>query len=619
MRWYGHPVGGVLVDSHMIVSGAGLPTWDGLRQGLRFPDRIIAVDGIDLAQSEDAPAAWDHSAVSAVAAGQSTLHVTVSGAGGMRELDLRIEPFQTLAWWVMAGIPILIGGLYALVAVAALVARPDGALARSTAKATFFAAIFMFGYFDFHTARHLLSVFDVAMVMVPVSFAVVALRLPDDVPLLARHPWVERALDVVGVVGGLALHHGEAASTLPRTAASMVFAGGQFFFVAAIVVRFFYAHGKRRASLRSLLGAMLAAHVPAGMFVVLSLGRARGTPFATLIVPALALSPFATILAFVRHDIWKSGGILSRVATRITASVVTCVVSLALATVFAVWAGVDFRGALIAASAGAVASTLLVTGVLAAIDRGIFASRAEYKPTIEQLSEELTAIDALDDVAAAVERTVRRWLACKKVAFVAGAAAPAQTAPDSKDLAIEVRFRGTTLGVLEVGEKAGGALFTTEDVDLLRTIANQAALALAHAHAYAELEARRKQQAAAWRDERAAIVETVAAEIAHEVRYPINFFRSIFRRGKAELDDEAIEIGSEEVERLERLVTGLRRVTERRLERRSVPLAELAARAETLGREEGGRGGKAPPATGLGAVRAGRGRYTKPRRGSDLS
>lgn len=231
-----------------------------------------------------------------------------------------------------------------------------------------------------------------------------------------------------------------------------------------------------------------------------------------------------------------------------------------------------------------------MTGALAASDRGIFASRAEYKPTIEQLSEELTEVHAPEDVALAVERTVRRWLSCKRVEYVA---APVKehvdasaAAPGRRDLAIDVSFRGATLGVLRVGEKAGGALFTSEDVDLLRTIANQAALALAHAHAYAELETRRRQQVAAWRDERAALVETLASEIAHEVRYPINFFRSLFRRGPGALDAEEVDIGSEEVDRLERLVAGLRRVTERHLERRPVALDEIAARVETLLRDE---------------------------------
>jgi signal transduction histidine kinase len=174
---------------------------------------------------------------------------------------------------------------------------------------------------------------------------------------------------------------------------------------------------------------------------------------------------------------------------------------------------------------------------------------------------------------------------------------------DAGGLTLPVLFRGTRLGTLRLGPKPGGALFTTEDVDLLKTIVNQGALAMAHALAYAELEKRRQQQAAAFRDEREALVETLSAEIAHEVRYPINFFRSIFQRASTarRLDDEDIEIGCEEVERLERLVSGLRRMAVQHVERRVVPLPELCARAEVLLRD---RVGPRPIHIALGDVEA---------------
>jgi signal transduction histidine kinase len=211
---------------------------------------------------------------------------------------------------------------------------------------------------------------------------------------------------------------------------------------------------------------------------------------------------------------------------------------------------------------------------------------------------------------------VARWLSCERVTFrriavevVDAAGAPGEQDPraaepsgerligidppeeSASELSLTVMFRGRLLGVLEVGKKRGGALFTSEDLDLLRTIGNQAALALAHAHSYAELERRRREQAAAWRDERAALIETLAAEITHEVRYPINFFRSVFKRGSSNqsLDAEEVEIGCEEVERLERLVMGLRRVTHRKLERRRLAVGELVSRAEMLLRDQLGK------------------------------
>ncbi len=187
---------------------------------------------------------------------------------------------------------------------------------------------------------------------------------------------------------------------------------------------------------------------------------------------------------------------------------------------------------------------------------------------------------------------MRRWLPCEQVSFVVADPEAGHPAPDAHpggedDLSIPASFGARTLGWLSVGKKRGGALFTSDDIDLLGTIANQAGLALAHAHSYAELERRRQQQAAAWQTERLALVETVAAEIAHEVRYPINFFRSVFRRDAANttLDAEEVDIGCEEVDRLERLVSGLRRMVGHRIDRRIVSVADLAARAEMLLRD----------------------------------
>jgi signal transduction histidine kinase len=256
----------------------------------------------------------------------------------------------------------------------------------------------------------------------------------------------------------------------------------------------------------------------------------------------------------------------------------------------------SFRDAL----AGAAVSTLLGVTLMAAArrlsDSTIFRSRAEYKPTIEQLSLELLMITSPEEVARAIERTVKRWLPCDRVELTlegeatsgemkVGSVHPED--PTLGDIQLPVAFGGRSLARLDVGPKRGGALFTSEDLDLLRTIANQGALAIAHAKAYQELEERRRQQAQAWRGEREALVETVAAEIAHEIRYPINYFRSVFERGARGdvLDAEDIDVGREEVDRLERLVSGLRRMAAHRLERTAIPISDLCGRAEALLRD----------------------------------
>lgn len=664
--WYGRPFAGILVDPDGVVSSFGLPSWDGFEKGLRYPDRILEVDGKPLLHPE--PRAyradvWARAVSEAAREGRTSVHVLARTASGEREIDLAISAFEPVAFFSIAAAPVAIAVLYVLGALLAIAASPQGRLARTFAKATLFGALFLFTVFDYHTSRALVPLFHLAFALAPMGLIALSLRLPDDVPLLARRPWIVGVLDAAGVALGLAMigAHLAGASTLGlRSVCTALFAASFFFFAATFLVRFARAEGNRRAILRALLVAMVPVYAVIGLaFLLASLG-VWSAPRAFAAVPALALTPLASVIAFIRHDLWGSRALLSRVLTRIAIVASVCAIAVAVGTTLAVLLHVPLGAALIAAAGTALAASLLLAPALRAADRAFFPSRADYKPTIEQLSEELTLIAVPEQVAHAVERTVRRWLPCERVEFRPlapdeAAPVPARITPDpgpssgvrriatpepaeassaifidepgrapkgeavstraragrahddddrgaraseaepADELSIDVLFRGSPLAVLRVGKKRGGALFTSDDVDLLRTIANQAALALAHANSYAELELRRRQQAAAWRGEREALVETVAAEIAHEIRYPINFFRSIFNGADAAgsrladgltLDAEEVDIGCEEVERLERLVSGLRRVATRRLERRTVSVQDLVLKAERLLRDQ---------------------------------
>jgi signal transduction histidine kinase len=211
-----------------------------------------------------------------------------------------------------------------------------------------------------------------------------------------------------------------------------------------------------------------------------------------------------------------------------------------------------------------------------------------FKHAIQHLSAELAQATDPAQVTGAVERTVRRWIPCERVELRAASDTAGEEPPPSNGaLALPATFGGHKIAWLTVSPRAGLDAFSPGDLDLLRTIADQAGLALAHAARYAELDKRRREHLAAWQTERIAIIETVAAEIAHEVRYPINFFRSVFRRDKqgAKLDEEEIDIGCEEVERLERLVSGLKRLAGSRIERRVVAVADLIARVDAVLRD----------------------------------
>ncbi|MBK7583767.1 MAG: GAF domain-containing sensor histidine kinase [Myxococcales bacterium] len=533
------------------------------------------------------------------------MRAVVGPPSGPREVELRLHLLEPIVWWSYGGALILVGLLYIAAGLVAMRASPGGRLARSFAKLAFSIGFFVLTLFDLHTTRRLVPVFFAALAFVPGGFVLVALRLPDDAPALDRFPAIERIVDAVGLVVATTLV-GLWAAGRPTTRVqafwTIAMGAAQVFFVVTFVVRFARARGTRRAVLRSLFLPMVPPYLAAAgllLFARLGMWKHEINVFA---FPAFALAPLASVYALVRHDLWDSRALLTRLLAKGFAGAVACAIAIAIGTIGSVELGFPIQMALFSATSTTVLGALLVTAALYWTERRLFPSRAEYKPTIEQLSAELLSITSPTEVARAIERTVARWLPCDDLRLELNEATEATEAPSSASgsklrvppavgtdarLTIPVEFEGRRVATLDVGQKRGGALFTRDDLDLLSTIANQGALALAHAVAYQELEQRRRQQAAAWRGEREALVETVAAEIAHEIRYPLNFFRHAFERlGTSDgLEDEDVDIGREEVERLERLVSGLRRVAAHRLDRKEVPVVELWARAEALLRD----------------------------------
>jgi signal transduction histidine kinase len=608
VHWYGHPIAGVLVDANALVSNIGLSGWDGDRKHLKFPDQVLEVDGTSLAVPGGGMRGklFDRAVEDAAKSGRSSVRARIATVKGERLLDLQIHPLEPAAWWTFAGGLFFSGALYGLAGLVALwVSRAR--LARSFSAFALSSSLFLFTLFDFHTSRNLVPLFYLGFALVPVGVVMVALRLPDDAPVLRRLPWLEGAAYSLAVCYGASfiLTYWRGGSTRGlQDVWSMVFGACFLFCVAAILVRFFRASGTRRDILRALIVTIVPVYAVIGaLCALLPLGPWKIVT-ELIAFPALSLVPIAIAYAFVRHDLFGSRALLSRILTNLLIGFVVSAIAIGLGSELAAQLGVEFSGALVAATVTGLTVAVAVPLALRGAERALFSSRAAYKPTIEQLSIELTSITSPSDVARAMERTVRRWLPCDSVEVslaenVSWLRSSEHIATDSgvrkvsieqssaNELSLAIRFADKDLGTLIVGPKRGGALFTHDDIDLLRTIVNQGALALAHAQAYQELEQRRRQQAAAWRGEREALVETVAAEIAHEVRFPINFFRTVFERAARgrPLQPLDVDIGREEVERLERLLAGLRRLAAHRLQRRPISLAELCEHAEVLLRD----------------------------------
>jgi signal transduction histidine kinase len=614
LHWYDRPIPGILVDPGGTISSLGLPSWEGKRLGLKFPSRISPADEeVPNGGSRARVVAWDRGVIAASSRGY--IDAVVESAGQRSEVRLPIAPLEPLAWWIYAGSSLIGGALYTGAGLIALWASPRGSLSRAFTKFAFTAGLFLMSMFDVHTAHVLSPVFFLTFGYVPASVVLLMLNLPEPVPVLQKHPAIGTALEAAGISLGLGMvlvyfTSGDTQSL--QTLASLLLGLAFVTFVSGFVYRYARSRDERRATLRALLLSMVPPYAVSSITLFLGALNLRSGVPDVIVYPALLFAPLASLYAFVRHDLWGSRALLSRVGTNLFLGALACAMAIATGTALASWMGASFRDALAGAAGGGVTAAVLVVVALRVSDFTLFRSRAQYKPTIDRLSEELTTLTSPEQVALAIERTVRRWLPCEyirltlappigrpgsvppeppdedqDVAPLSNAAVRERPEPDRESDAeyrMEVAFGGKPFGWLDAGAKRGGALFTSDDRDLLRAIANHGGLALAHAYAYQELEARRRQQAEAWRGEREALVETVAAEIAHEVRYPINYFRSLFERGakSVALSADDIDVGREEVDRLERLVSGLKRMASHRLERTPTPVSELCTRVETL-------------------------------------
>ena len=616
LHWYGHAVPGVLVDPAGTVASLGLPDWEGKRLGLKFPDRIEPAPGLPAGVGAlKRVEAWDRAVLDAAPRGY--VDAIVRSASGTRHVRLTLRPLEPIAWWTYAGSFIVAGLVYCGAGLIALWSSPGGRLARAFSAFALCAGLFMLSFFESHTERRLVPVVYVTFGLAPVLLVLLMLHLPTPAAVLDRHPWLESAVKAVGLSLGVLTEAARLLGGDTRVLAESMTALlgiGLLIFVCGFVARYALSRGDQKRTLRALLVSMVPPYGALALLLILISAGVRFPDF--LVYPALIFAPLASLYAFVRHDLWGSRALLSRIGTNLFLAALACALAIGAGAALATWMGANFRDALAGAAGSGVAAAAFVVLALRISEFTLFRSRAQYKPTIDRLSEELITLSSPADVAHAIQRTVRRWLRCdfieltlappeppappagilkegpaKPPAENPGGGPPEPTCSPKADLRLQVAFGGKPFGWLDVGGKRGGALFTSDDIDLLRTIANHGGLALAHAHAYQELEDRRRRQAEAWRGEREALVETVAAEIAHEIRYPLNYFRSLFERGakSGRLTADDIDVGREEVDRLERLVAGLKRMVAHRIERSPTAVSELCARVEALLRDSLGK------------------------------
>ena len=597
LRSNGRPFPGLFIDPHASFSIVWWPAWGAQMPPLRFPDRLVAIDDQPVPAPQtrlELPAQTIAARLAALhARGASDVRLTFETADGQRTLVRALrqrgadEALFFFGVYALVALFVLWSGLAVLV----LARRRAGAIAYAAwSVATF---VFMVTFYDYHSAAWLAPLFSLSTVCVALCVVWLAYSFPE--PPRAGRRMVRAAVVAFTVAGGAAagvlavgpyLHVDLRAL---RVAVSPIAFGSMLVLSASLLLRLRGERGRRRQELRS--SALGLVVVPAILALGFLLQIAIGTPIIQILLPFLApLLPLSVGYALIRHNVLETSAVLTR--RMFVVPVLTGALVVAIIIWLALRAAVqsDHSIALVPWLGGAVALVLLAAVGFRLSGRLFFAATARFRPTLQQLADDLASKGNAAEIGAAIQAAVMRWLPTEQAdvlapgdldrlphrpAGVNGMMEAGTTVWTTephwrRHLLVPMRSQGGVRGVLKLAPKHEAALYTREDLELLETIASLGAVALHNAEVFAELEAIRRLEADVARDDKRLTLGMLGAEMSHEIAYPLNFLRYLLREsnGAAPVDARDLEAAREELGRLERMFATLHRlkIPEPRLE-----------------------------------------------------
>ena len=596
-RSHGRTFPGLFIDPHASFSAVWWPAWGAERPPLRFPDRLIAIDGEPVPQPRrfgELPATAIAARVAALRAqGRSDVRLTFETHDGPVTL---VRPLRALG----ADEALFFFGVYALVglfvlwsglAVLVLARRRAGAVAYAAWSVASY--VFLLTFYDYHSAAWLAALFSLSTVTVPVFVIWLAYSFPEP-PRTRRAALRTAALafTVIGAVTGAVLVVGPYLHLDLRGLRVAVYGaamGSLLVLTANILLRLRGERGRRRQELVS--SALGLAAVPALLAIGFVMPLFTGTPIVHLLLPFLApLLPLSVGYALIRHNVLATSAVLTRrmfVMPVVTGAVVVSIIAwLALRALVS-----STNAPTLIPWLGAAIALLALAGLGARISgRLFFAATKRFRPTLQQLADDLATKGNVVEIGRSIQEAVMRWLPTEHAEVLApsdldrlphrpqginarmdeGAAVWTTEPHWRRHLLVPMRSHGGLRGVLKLAPKHEAALYTREDLDLLETISSLGAVALHNAEVFAELESIRRLEAEIARDDKRLTLGMLGAEMSHEIAYPLNFLRYLLREDQSgvPVDPRDLEAGREEIGRLERMFA--------RLHKLKVPEPQLA-------------------------------------------
>src|SRR5262245_22963995 len=609
LTFVGRTFPGFIVWDNLVMVALERPSWPGGTAGVPFRARVAAVDGTAVATRGELLRVVDGTP-------PGTSHrYEFTGREGRVTRVVPSAVFGGADWSVTLGAYVLNGLVFLVTGLAVFYLKPESPQSRALlAFGTIWGLVLLLAV-DVLTAGHLQRLYFLLQGLAPATILHLALRFPE---VRRRHTALLVAAYGLGLVAGTvqvwAFWHDVPLLVAVDDAVYLAMAAAGMVATAAIARGAFGAASPlaRRRARVVLAGAIAAFGIPLlALFAVFLLGQP--VSFNLLAVSGF-LFPLAIGYAIVRHDLFEADRF---VKLSIVYATLTALVSLAyalsalaanrLAAGLALWQSPLFPIGFVLLALGTIVP--LRDRVQRAVDRLFYRGHAAYKKPIAPASERMTTLLDRDAIVGHVVATFRNVLFLEGVTvwerdegrFVRrGTLASARDVLRADDPGLvafmtlgrllsrdeveesrELRTvreplrrlfdtlaatlvvpwvrQGRVAGFLAVGRKASGGPLSADDLDVLRTLGDQIALALANANAVAQLQEARASLA---RAERLAAIGELSAAVAHGIRNPLAGIRLAAQLGLESAEPghavcESRRAVLTEVEKLEAQVRGI--------------------------------------------------------------
>lgn len=576
--WINRPFPGFFLWENFLVPAVGDTDWTGYQAGIPFQSRLIAVRG------QPVTTIFEVYRLAASVPVGTALSYTFAGGSLASAMTLPIPTMRLTApeyLWTL-GAYLGVGMLLTLLGLTVYFLRPDAPAARAMCSSGVLWGLYLATAADIFGPAWFRPICLLLQAVAPVALLHLAFTFPVQRDTLKRRPQLLPVLYAagcgLGVANNLVFDWSFAATLAINRIDALAMVVNGLVLMGSLGHSYFFppsAAARQRVKIATV-GGFAAFLVPVvGLFVFSLFGATFPLNYFAL---PLALFPIAIGYAIVKHDLFEVDAIIRRtLAWAILTGGIAALYLGAVGTLDIVFTGRSGRiPQLLFLLTIVVLFNPLRNRVQAAVDFLFARDHYDYRRTVAEVSQALATLLDLDAVVTRILWTITDtihvdfgavWLRAEGEGYqlhAVGGTRQREMLPRRLDegsplvrqlerqpqrilseddvternghRGLEVDHLGATLwvpmtfehrlaGFLALGSKQSGRFYSREDLELLRTLANQGAVAVQNAHSYRALvHANQELRAAQSRlieAERLAAIGELSAAVAHGIRNPV--------------------------------------------------------------------------------------------------